>query len=93
MSGQKPKEVLSVWKVSPADILLAGTLIIGLMPVLSLLSALMSLFFPNASADTLGTASQYPLWMSIISLCVIPAVCEELIFRGIVFSGLKNMEL
>ena len=93
MSGQKPKEVLSVWKVSPADILLAGTLIIGLMPILSLLSAIMSLFFPNASADTLGTASQYPLWMSIISLCIIPAVCEELIFRGIVFSGLKNMEL
>lgn len=80
-------------RVAVSDIILAVVLVIVLMPLMNLLSAVMALFFPNTATDSLLAAAQYPLWMSVVSFCVIPAVFEELIFRSIIFSGLKNVPL
>lgn len=93
LSKERAKDVFSIHKTGAADILLSIILTIAISPILSFLSAIGSLLFPNNSVETLNVASQYPLWLSILSLCIIPAVCEELVFRGVIFSGLKNMEI
>jgi sodium transport system permease protein len=32
-----------------------------------------------------------PLWVLLLALAVTPALCEELLFRGLVFSGLRRL--
>ncbi len=91
--GNRAAETLSLNKTSLADIVLAVLLAIVISPIANLLSAFMSLFFPNAAAGTLDTSMGYSFGLSVLTLCVIPAVFEELVFRGVVFSGLKNMRL
>ena len=84
---------LSFGRVSPVDIVSAVFLAFAIIPLLSLISALSALFFPNTAADTLHAARETPFVLSLVSLCLMPAVFEELTFRGIIFSGFKNFRL
>lgn len=87
------KTVLSLGKTSFIDIFLGVMLTIVLMPIINLLSLFGVMFFPNNVAVTLEIAYNSPLIISIISICIIPAIFEELLFRGIVFTGFKNLSL
>ena len=93
MFGEGPKETFLLNRPAVFDIIEAVILVIALMPVISFLSMIMLMFFPNNTAEALTVAYDSPLALSIISICVIPAVFEELVFRGIIFSGLKNVSL
>ncbi len=90
---ESPKTTFSIYKSSVADIIAAIVLTFAIGPMTSLMSLIMAMFFPNVVSADLAVAYQSPLWTSIVSICVIPAVCEELIFRGIIFSGFKNLSL
>ena len=56
------------------------------------LTALIPSFNPNAkqaigvSTSTTGSA----LWLVFISLVILPPIVEEILFRGFLYSGLKN---
>ena len=93
MSGERFKSALSLNKTSITDVLLAVGLAIAIGPLTSLLSMIMLMFYPNNVPASLGVAYESPLLLSILAICVIPAVFEELIFRGIIFTGFKNVKL
>ena len=84
---RSPKPQL--WKGISVDIVSAVFLAFAIIPLLSFISALSALFFPNTAADTLHAARETPFVMSLVSLCLMPAVFEELTFRGIIFPDLK----
>jgi sodium transport system permease protein len=46
--------------------------------------------FAKAMADAMLLDGQ-PLWVLILALGVTPALCEELLFRGLVFSGFRKL--
>ena len=46
--------------------------------------------FARALSDALLLDGQ-PLWVLLLALAVTPAICEELLFRGLVFSGLRRL--
>ena len=93
MFYENPKTTFSIYKISVGDVIAAIALTFAIGPITSLLSLITSIFFPNVVSTDLATAYQSPFIYSVISICIIPAVCEELIFRGVVFSGFKNLSL
>ena len=33
---------------------------------------------------------EYPKWLSILAISILPGICEEFIFRGFIFGSLRN---
>ena len=60
---------------------------VTIQPIMSLLSYLMSLFFPNPVADSVTGTQQSGLVISLLSVAVAPALLEEVFSRGILLSG------
>lgn len=60
---------------------------VSIQPVMSLLSYLMSLFFPNPVEQSIEGIQQSGLLLSMLSVAVIPALLEEVFSRGILLSG------
>lgn len=60
---------------------------VSIQPVMSLLSYLMSLFFPNPVEQSIEGIQQSGLLLSMLSVAVIPALLEEFFSRGILLSG------
>ncbi|MGE4214742.1 MAG: CPBP family glutamic-type intramembrane protease [Anaerotignaceae bacterium] len=56
-----------------------------------LISTLSAIIFPNNISNVFEVYATYPLWFVILSIAIIPAFCEELFFRGIVFSNYRNV--
>lgn len=84
--------VPAVWTV-----IAAGLLAIFLHPLFTCLSEWVITLFPLPvspnSADgffALLSASETQFGMTILVLCIAPAVCEELAFRGFILSGLRS---
>jgi len=92
----------SVWKALRlgrprlADMLFCFGLGISLHPAYMLLSSAIQTEF-QLGADTKevlvyidAMISAAPLWSVILTLAIIPAICEELAFRGFIFAGLSQ---
>ncbi len=60
---------------------------VSIQPIMSLLSYLMSLFFPNPVEQSVAGIQQSGLIISLLSFAVIPALLEEVFSRGILLSG------
>ena len=71
------------WK----NLLLMISFAVSIQPVMSLLSYLMSLFFPNPVEQSVEGIQQSGLIISLLSVAVIPAFLEEIFSRGILMSG------
>lgn len=93
MFKEAPVKVFGVNPVALGDILIGALLAFLITPIANLLSLISTVIFPNNVSEVLTVAYDYPLFLSIVSICIIPAVFEELIFRGIVFGGFKNLSL
>ncbi|MEA4971861.1 MAG: type II CAAX endopeptidase family protein [Candidatus Metalachnospira sp.] len=93
ITKETPKSVLMTNRVSIMDILLSIALAIAIEPAMTLLSMLSTLVTPNVVSEYLYESAESPLIYSIIAVAVIPALFEELFFRGIIFSQLKNVSL
>lgn len=86
-----PKEVFLFRPLSGKNIVLILCISIVCQPVMSFLSAFGALFSTNQVADTMIQIQTIPLWQIVVSLGLYPAVFEELVFRGIVYSGFRNV--
>lgn len=93
LTGDSPKTLFPFNKVSAMDILLSVLLAAAIEPGMSLLSMLSTIFTPNVASEYLMSTQESPLFYSIVATALIPAVCEEMLFRGAIFSQLKNISL
>lgn len=62
-----------------------------IQPFMSFLSAFTAVFFPNEVSTLFYNMRDINATFLIIGMGVAPAICEELFFRGVTFSGYKNM--
>lgn len=62
-------------------------ILILLQPIISLISYVSSLFFTNVSEELLFDSMQLPYLASLFIIGILPAISEELIFRGIILSN------
>lgn len=75
--------------------LLVGTLLwVGTYILMMTLTALLGTVFPesaeSAGQDLLDIWENAPVWLVIISSALLPAICEETAFRGVLFGTLQN---
>jgi len=88
----KPTFSIKVPKLTSA--LGAVLLEISLFVVVMLLSALLTKIFPqdvevvNQTFDVM--LNGIPFWVALLIIALLPAVCEEILFRGYLFSATKN---
>ena len=81
------KQTLRLNPLSWKNVLIILSFGISIQPIMSLLSYLMSLFFPNPVEESISAIQQSGFLMSLISVAVIPAFLEEIFSRGILLSG------
>ena len=73
------------------NILLIVVISIFIQPFLMSVSAVTSLFFPNAASEYLESMADLPAFSTLIITSLLPAVLEELFFRSIVFSNFRKL--
>jgi sodium transport system permease protein len=92
-----PRETLLLkipkWRTIPAALLLA----LALHPVANVLQAAVSELYPisEGAKTALGSIQQMlvhaNVWQLLLVIAVVPAVCEELAFRGFILSGFRHI--
>ena len=91
VSRDNVKDTLSLRGTSIKNILTAVVITVLFVPVVSFLSYISMLFSPNiVSEELIFLAQNESIILSIIAIGVLPAVCEEFVFRGKLFSGYKE---
>lgn len=78
-------------KVSPLTAFLSAIFAVCIIPLVSLVNLISSLFVDNSVSSTLTrTVQDNSLFINLILLALIPAVVEEFIFRGLIFNGYRK---
>jgi len=84
---------LPPWRTVPAAIVLA----VLLHPVVNAIHVVVQELYPvseNLKATLRGmeqVLNSAPLWQLVLLIAVVPAICEELAFRGFILSGLRHV--
>ena len=61
-----------------------------LIPFITLINNISSVFVNNKVVGVMSAVEDKPLWVKLILMALIPAACEEYIFRGLIFNGYKK---
>lgn len=93
VTKQKVKEVIGFHKISLKTGVLVALFTFAFIPIANFVNALSMLFVQNIIGETLDTMSSNPLLINLIIVAVLPAFCEEFVFRGIIFSGLREQSI
>lgn len=91
VTKKSPKEVLRLKKLDLFNVLLLIGLGIFFIPILNLLAAFSAMFFPNVVSESMSTVADSHILVAIFAIGCVPALFEELIFRGILQSGYRSM--
>ncbi len=84
-------DTFNIKEMDVLNILLIVVISIFIQPFLMSVSAVTSLFFPNAASDYLKSMADLPAFSTLVITSLLPALFEELFFRGIVFSNYRNL--
>jgi sodium transport system permease protein len=94
MLTSSPRRTLRLYWPAPRYIALAVVFVVALNPMVNLLRHLVENWFPISSVIRQSLSdmmSQSPsIGASILVFAILPAVCEELAFRGFILSGLEH---
>ena len=85
------KDVLSLKMLPLKDILCLCSMGLFIQPLLLIISALSALVSPNNVPAAIQSYSDISFFKIFIIISFLPAVMEEIIFRGIVLSNYKNV--
>ena len=92
--ARSPRKVLRLQAPIHRRYLMLGLAFpLAMHPLITELYAVVDKLFPMT--DTMkklfeGLTSDDPLWLSLLAVAVAPGICEELAFRGWIFSGLRT---
>lgn len=64
-----------------------------MLPVVSLVNTITMMFTTNIVSVQLDSMSQNSFWLNLFLVAVLPAVVEEMTFRGVIYSGYKNCSI
>ena len=87
------KKVLSLQMPKVLHIPAALLVWIGGFSLMCMLAVLLTKIFPESTqsmADTMAEYVKQPFWVLVLVMAVMPAVGEELMFRGFIFGTLKR---
>ncbi|MCL1918159.1 MAG: CPBP family intramembrane metalloprotease [Peptococcaceae bacterium] len=96
LTQHKIKDVLRLNKPKVSEVIISAALPLTLFPVVMALAAIVMLLVEmvfGSTADLTGLSSMMSetnIFVMIIFVAVMPAICEEVLFRGVVLKGLQK---
>ena len=92
--GRAFADTYRVHKTRISVVLLAAVMMLFLLPLLTLVN-LVSQQFTNyvAGADITSKISKYPFVIALLSVGIIPAIGEELVYRGLMFGHYRKRSI
>lgn len=93
MTKESVKTTLALKPLNLQTVILIILIAFAIQPFMSVLAAISSIFFPNNVSNALYTLHSEGFLLMFLSMAITPAICEELFFRGIVFSGYRLQSL
>lgn len=90
ISKFKPIRLLQIKPISISNILIIILLTYLCMPLLSLLNYISMFFVHSKVTDMFQVAGTNPLGLNLLLIAVVPAIVEELVFRGILFHSYRR---
>lgn len=84
------KELLYLDKISFKNVALVILISLSMQPMLSLIGAVTDIFSKNEIQDTITSFMQMPYWKVLLAVAIIPAITEEMVFRGAILKGYEN---
>ena len=94
MLTRRPLATLLIRRPPLLAIPIAMCLAIALHPLVLLFARGLSELYPiraGGHEQALGALKDAPYWLAILLFAVVPAICEELAFRGFILSGLRHL--
>lgn len=86
------KERLHIHKLKVSTVLLLILFSYCIMPLLTFLNSISLLFSTNTIQGTIdGIITEYPMFVGIIVVGLIPCILEETIYRGVFFNEYRNI--
>jgi sodium transport system permease protein len=95
---RNPRRALRIHRVQPSHILAAIMIGLTLHPSYKILGEAIMGVYPIAPEtvallkDFQSKMLENPLWLILLLMAVIPAICEELAYRGFIFGGLLRQQ-
>ncbi len=87
------KRTYCFYKAKPAAYLGAFLMIPGMTVLVMILSVFLMKLFPGSAeavTDAFGEIMSGNVWIQIAVISITPAICEEMLFRGFIFSAMRN---
>ncbi len=94
ITKENVRDTLKLNKLPLKDIILIILLAIACQPLVMGLSGISSVISPNSfSSVIMNPASETSMLLTIFFVGVVPAIFEELVYRGIILSGYDNVSI
>ncbi len=84
-------DILRIKKINIKNLLLIVIMSFFIQPVLNFIALITSFIFPNSASEVMSSISNIPFINYILVAAILPAIFEELLFRGIILSGCKKV--
>ena len=96
--GKLPKrtvsETLGIHPIRPVICLEIALLMLFAAPVLTFVNVVSQMISSQAAGVEIVTSIiDYPYIVSVLIIGILPAICEEFVYRGMLFTGLKKLSL
>ncbi|MFA9465988.1 MAG: lysostaphin resistance A-like protein [Velocimicrobium sp.] len=89
---QNVKKLLRFHKICLPNVALLIVFAFFISPLLSFLNVVSLLFTTNEVSDTISNiVGSYPLIISVMTVAMLPAVLEEIVYRGVFFHEYRNL--
>lgn len=88
-----PREALRLRPMNLVSVLLVILLAFLLMPLMSFINAASMMFTSNQVGTTMQGMMELPAWLSFLLMAVLPALCEETVYRGIFYNEYRKKSI
>ncbi|WDV45469.1 type II CAAX endopeptidase family protein [Clostridiaceae bacterium M8S5] len=96
VSNKSFKKVLRLNSVNIKQLAISAFILLALQPITAVAANIMSTLIGNgynSMATMSGGGNEVSLFMSIFMIAITPAICEEVVMRGIVLNGYRGIPL
>lgn len=91
-TGKSLKDIVPLKKLSLKNAVYVVVITLLIMPVMMVFSRITDLFVNSDVNDSFNRIMlDFPWWVSVIFMAVMPPLCEETMFRGYILSGYKRI--
>lgn len=93
LTGENAKYVFKITPIGIGNIIVIICISIFIQPLLMFISTLSSVVFGSETTQYLKGFANAPIFYTFLSTAIFPAVFEELCYRGVVFSNMREKSI